>query len=346
MMKQSLHDTSQLSFQRLRRLRNRPLLRDMVRETTLTADDFVYPIFVAERREDAGPVPSMPGVNRWALDDLPREIERVAECGIKSVLLFGIPADKDDAGSAGYDADGVIPAAIARIRSASDRIVVIADVCLCEYTDHGHCGIVRDGIVDNDATLPLLARAAVAYAAAGADVVAPSAMMDGQVAAIRHGLDQAGYADTAILSYAVKYASALYGPFRDAAACAPKFGDRRGHQMDPANGREALAEADADLAEGADILMVKPAGAYLDVIASLRGRHPEVPLAAYQVSGEYSMIRAAAANGWIDGPRVMLETLTAIKRAGADIIISYFAKEAAAALRGRVSCDGWLAHEV
>lgn len=317
------------SFKRFRRLRGRPALRRMVQETTLSMTDLVYPLFVAQDARDAGPVKSMPGVARHALDGLEREIEQIAARRIPAVLLFGIPARKDDQGSGAWDPDGIVPAAVRRIKAARPDMAVIADVCLCEYTAHGHCGIIRDDRVDNDATLPLLARAAVAYARAGADVVAPSSMMDGQVATLRAALDDAGHYDTAILAYAVKYASALYGPFRDAAACAPKFGDRRSHQMDPANIREALAEAAADAAEGADMLMVKPAGAYLDVIARVREHVPQAPLVAYQVSGEYSMIKATAANGWIDERRVVLETLTAIRRAGADVVISYFAKDVA-----------------
>lgn len=322
------------SFRRFRRTRGMPALREMVRETTLSMSDFVYPLFVAQDARDAGPVRSMPGVARHTLDGLDGEIEQIAARRIPAVLLFGIPAKKDEQGSGAWDPDGIIPAAVRRIKSARPDMLVIADVCLCEYTAHGHCGIVREDRIVNDETLPLLAKAAVAYAEAGADVVAPSAMMDGQVAAIRHALDAAAYHDTAILSYAVKYASALYGPFRDAAACAPKFGDRRSHQMDPANVREALAEAEADAAEGADMLMVKPAGAYLDVIARVKDRLPQYPLVAYQVSGEYSMIKAAAANGWIDERRVVMETLTAIRRAGADIVISYFAKDVADYLAG------------
>ncbi len=316
-------------YRRLRRTRGKAGLRDMLRETALSVSDLIYPMFVVQNDADAGPVASMPGVARHRLEDIEREIEQVAARRIPAVLLFGIPSQKDAHGSGAYDGDGVIPTAIRRIKAARDDLIVVADVCLCEYTDHGHCGVVREERIDNDQTLPLLAKAAVAYANAGADVVAPSAMMDGQVAAIRAALDAKDQHQTAILSYAVKYASALYGPFRDAAACAPKFGDRRSHQMDPANAREALAEADADVAEGADMLMVKPAGAYLDVISAVRQRWPQVPLAAYQVSGEYSMIKAAAANGWIDERRVVLETLTAIKRAGADILITYFAKDAA-----------------
>lgn len=307
----------------------------MMRETTLSMNDFVYPLFIAERSQDVGPVTSMPGVVRHSLDGLDREIEQIASRQIRSVLLFGIPANKDDRGSGAYWQDGIIPRAVDRIKRLREDLIVIADVCLCEYTDHGHCGIVHGEQIENDETLELLASAAIVYAEAGADVVAPSAMMDGQVSAIRAALDRSGHDDTAILSYAVKYASALYGPFRDAAACAPKFGDRRSHQMDPANMREALAEAEADAVEGADMLMVKPAGAYLDVIAAVKERLPHLPLAAYQVSGEYSMIKAAAANGWIDERRVVLETLTAIKRAGADIVISYFAKDVADYLADR-----------
>lgn len=307
----------------------------MMRETTLSMNDFVYPLFIAERSQDVGPVTSMPGVVRHSLDGLDREIEQIASRQIRSVLLFGIPANKDDRGSGAYWQDGIIPRAVDRIKRLREDLIVIADVCLCEYTDHGHCGIVHGEQIENDETLELLASAAIVYAEAGADVVAPSAMMDGQVSAIRAALDRSGHDDTAILSYAVKYASALYGPFRDAAACAPKFGDRRSHQMDPANMREALAEAEADAVEGADMLMVKPAGAYLDVIAAVKERLPRLPLAAYQVSGEYSMIKAAAANGWIDERRVVLETLTAIKRAGADIVISYFAKDVADYLADR-----------
>ncbi len=306
-----------------------------MRETTLSMNDFVYPLFIAERSQDVGPVTSMPGVVRHSLDGLDREIEQIASRQIRSVLLFGIPANKDDRGSGAYWQDGIIPRAVDRIKRLREDLIVIADVCLCEYTDHGHCGIVHGEQIENDETLELLASAAIVYAEAGADVVAPSAMMDGQVSAIRAALDRSGHDDTAILSYAVKYASALYGPFRDAAACAPKFGDRRSHQMDPANMREALAEAEADAVEGADMLMVKPAGAYLDVIAAVKERLPRLPLAAYQVSGEYSMIKAAAANGWIDERRVVLETLTAIKRAGADIVISYFAKDVADYLADR-----------
>ncbi|HKQ47185.1 MAG TPA: porphobilinogen synthase [Phycisphaerae bacterium] len=320
---------SDMSFRRLRRLRRTPALRTLVRETRLSTDDFIYPLFIAEREHDAGPVRSMPGVVRHTLDSLEREIEQVAARKIRSVLLFGIPAGKDATGSGAYAEDGVIPQAIRRIKAAREDMIVVTDVCLCEYTDHGHCGLIHEDQVDNDATLQLLAQTAVAHAAAGADLVAPSAMMDGMVGAIRRSLDGAGHNQVGILSYAVKYASSFYGPFREAADCAPKFGDRRTHQMDPANVREALAEAEEDLREGADLLMVKPGMPYLDVLSALRQRFPQAPLAAYQVSGEYSMIKAAAGHGWLDERRVVLESLTAIKRAGADIIITYFAKDAA-----------------
>ena len=318
-----------LAYRRLRRLRRIPALRALVRETRLSTDDFIYPLFIAEQERDAGPVASMPGVMRHTLASLEREVEQLAARKIRSVLLFGIPAGKDAVGSGAYAEDGVIPQAIRRIKAAREDMIVITDVCLCEYTDHGHCGVLHDECVDNDATLPLLSQTALAHAAAGADIVAPSAMMDGMVGAIRRALDAGGHDGVGILSYSVKYASSFYGPFREAAACAPKFGDRRTHQMDPANAREALAEAEEDLREGADLIMVKPGMPYLDVISALRQRFPQAPLAAYQVSGEYSMIKAAAERGWLDERRVVLESLTAIKRAGADIIITYFAKDAA-----------------
>lgn len=318
---------------RMRRLRRGKAIRAMTRETHLTPSDFIYPLFVAETPNDAGPVTSMPGVGRHSLDSLPRELEEVAGLGIHSVMLFGIPAKKDAKGTQAYAEDGVICQAIRRIKETWSDLVVIADVCLCEYTDHGHCGLLREETIDNDATLEVLSKIATAYAKAGVDLVAPSGMMDGMVAAIRQTLDESSYQDVGILSYAVKYASAFYGPFRDAAACAPKFGDRRTHQMDPANAREALAETEIDIAEGADMIMVKPAMPYLDIVRRLRECHPAVPLAAYQVSGEYSMIKAAAAQGWLDERKVAMESLLAIKRAGADIIISYFAKQAIGWLR-------------
>jgi porphobilinogen synthase len=305
-----------------------------VRETRLAIEQLVCPMFVVENPGDAGEVASMPGVRRHTLEALGPEIEKLAALGIPAVLLFGIPAHKDAHGTQAWAEDGIICRAIACIKKSCPDLAVIADTCLCEYTDHGHCGIVRDGEVVNDETLDVLARVATAYAAAGADLVAPSGMMDGMVGAIRRALDTVGFSHVGILSYAVKYASAFYGPFRDAAACAPQFGDRRSHQMDPANVREALAEAELDLAEGADLLMVKPALPYLDVLRRLRARFPAARLAAYQVSGEYSMIKAAAARGWLDERQVALETLTAIQRAGADVIITYFAPDVARWLRG------------
>ncbi len=318
---------------RPRRLRRTPAIRALVREVHLDTRELICPLFVAENPRDAGVIPSMPGVSRHTLETLAAEIREVAALGLPAVLLFGIPASKDPTGSRAYAADGVICLAIRRIKEIQPDLLVIADTCLCEYTDHGHCGVVQGGMVRNDDTLELLARAAAAYAAAGADLVAPSGMMDGAVAAIRAALDEGGHQDVGILSYAVKYASALYGPFRDAAACAPQFGDRRGYQMDPANAREALAEAELDLAEGADVLMVKPALLYLDVLQRLRTAFPAARLAAYHTSGEYCMIKAAAARGWLDERQIALESLLAIKRAGADMIITYYAKDAARWLR-------------
>jgi porphobilinogen synthase len=315
---------------RPRRLRRTGTLRRMVRETTLRPDDFVHPLFVAAGSGIERPISSMPGHAQRSVDRLERDVAGALELGIPSVLLFGIPEAKDAAGSAGWDPLGPVPRAIDALKRRWPELVVIADVCLCEYTDHGHCGVLHgeSGQVMNDETLPLLARAAVAYADAGADIVAPSAMMDGQVAAIRAALDDAGHGEVAILAYAAKFASAYYGPFREAAESTPAFGDRRAYQMDPANGREALREVALDAAEGADMLMVKPAGAYLDIIRQVRDRF-ELPLAAYQVSGEYAMLKAAAERGWLDERRSALESLTAIRRAGADLIITYYAKEAA-----------------
>ncbi len=315
---------------RMRRLRGTPGLRALRRETRLSPQDLVYPLFIAEKAEAGGPVASMPGVERHTVDTLHREIERVQAAGVGAVLLFGLPAEKDAAGSSAFAEDGVIPKAIRCIREVSDAMVVITDVCLCEYTDHGHCGVIRSEAIHNDATLEILAKTAVAHARAGVHLVAPSGMMDGMVGAIRRGLDGAGFENLGILSYAVKYASSFYGPFRDAAECAPKFGNRQAYQMDPANAREALAEARLDIDEGADMIMVKPALPYLDVVRRMREAFPDVPLSAYQVSGEYSMIKAAAREGWLDERAAALEALTAIKRAGADTIITYFAKDAAA----------------
>jgi porphobilinogen synthase len=319
---------------RPRRLRRTPALRDLVRETTLAADDLVQPLFVVPGRGLRDPVPSMPGVERLSVDLLGGEAEELSSLGIKAVLLFGIPSAKDTVGSESHAEDGVVQEAIRALRSTSTELVVMTDVCLCEYTDHGHCGVLdHDGYVLNDETLELLGRIAVSHAEAGADVVAPSGMIDGMVGAIRAALDAEGHERVAILSYAVKYASAFYGPFRDAAEGAPAFGDRRSHQMDPGNAREALREAGLDVEQGADGLMVKPALAYLDVVRAVHERFPELPLAAFNVSGEYAMVKAAAANGWLDERAAVLEALTGIRRAGAGLVITYHAKDAAGWLR-------------
>ena len=319
-------------IQRPRRLRRTATLRRMVRETTLSVDHLIAPLFVVAGSGIVRPIRSMPGHAQMSVDQLDLEINEIAELQIPAVLLFGIPAHKDPIGSSGWDPDGPVPQAIRAIKQRAPQLTVIADVCVCEYTSHGHCGILAEapgsGDVLNDPTLDILARCAVAYADAGADIVAPSAMMDGQVAAIRSALDAAGHTQVAILSYAAKFASAFYGPFREAAESTPAFGDRRAYQMDPANGREALREVDLDVAEGADMIMVKPAGAYLDIISAVRQRY-HLPLAAYQVSGEYAMVKAAAQLGWLDERRAALESLIAIRRAGADMIITYFAKQAA-----------------
>ncbi len=320
-----LHPT----FARFRRLRRSEGLRGLVRETRLSPADFVYPLFVAHGHGLRREIESMPGQYHLSPDGLAREAEELRALGIPAVLLFGLPAAKDDEGSEAYADDGIVQEAVRILKRTAPELVVITDVCLCEYTSHGHCGVVEDGEVDNDRTLELLARTALSHARAGADMVAPSDMMDGRVAAIRRALDDGGFAHLPIMAYAAKYASAFYGPFRVAADSAPQFGDRRGYQMDPPNVREALREIEADIAEGADIVMVKPALAYLDVIARARRRF-DLPLAAYNVSGEYAMVKAADRLGWLDGRRAALEVLTAIKRAGADIIITYHAKEAAA----------------
>lgn len=327
---------------RPRRLRATPALRSMVRETELNARDFIYPLFV---RHGAGrtEIRSMPGVFQLSVDEAVREAEAAFGLGIQSMILFGIPAAKDPIGLENFAEDGIVQQAIRAIKKEIPEMVVVTDVCLCEYTDHGHCGLLNvqdgakrrpsqnlpDGYVLNDPTLDILGKVAVSHAESGADIVAPSGMMDGMVAAIRVALDESGFENTPILSYAVKYASSFYGPFREAAEGAPKFGDRKSHQMDPANVREALREAALDVDEGADMLMVKPALAYLDVIRLVKDAFPELPLAAYNVSGEYAMIKAAAANGWIDEAKVTLETLTGMKRAGADLILTYHAKDAA-----------------
>lgn len=324
---------------RNRRLRRSAGLRGLVRETALHVEDLIYPIFVTHGSNVKEEIPSMPGVYHYSLDVLRKEIESIAAAGIRSVLLFGVPDCKDAVGSSAYDPDGIVQQAIRKVKEWAPELVVAADTCLCQFTDHGHCGVVhRDeatgaAVVDNDRSLELLVRTAVSQAEAGADVIAPSNMMDGFVTAIRQGLDEAGFADIAILSYSVKYASAYYGPFRDAAHSAPQFGDRKTYQMDPANWREALREAEADVAEGADMLMVKPALAYLDIIRLLKDNF-DLPVAAYNVSAEYSMVKAAAANGWIDEKAVVMETLTGMKRAGADMIITYHAMDAARWLRG------------
>jgi porphobilinogen synthase len=318
----------QTAFARFRRLRGSEALRNLVRETRLSPADFVYPLFVVHGENVRQEIESMPEQYHLSLDRLAAEAEELRSLGIPAVLLFGLPAAKDDAGSEAYADDGIVQEAIRVLKNAAPELAVITDVCLCEYTGHGHCGIVVDGEVDNDSTLELLARTAVSHALAGADMVGPSDMMDGRVTAIRRALDEVGLATTPIMSYAAKYASAFYGPFRVAADSAPQFGDRRGYQMDPPNVREALREIEADVAEGADIVMVKPALAFLDVLAKARQRF-DLPLAAYNVSGEYAMVKAADRLGWLDGRRVALEVLTAIKRAGADIIITYHAKEAA-----------------
>jgi porphobilinogen synthase len=318
---------------RPRRLRRSEALRRMVRETALAPSDFIYPLFVMEGRGQRKPVPSMPGIDNLTVDLAVEEAKRARALGIPAVILFGLPAHKDPRGSQAWAEDGIVQRALRGLKESVPELQLIADICLCEFTDHGHCGVVQGGEVDNDQSLPLLAQMAVSCARAGADLVAPSDMMDGRVAAIRKALDEAKFGATPILSYAAKYASGFYGPFREAAQSTPQFGDRRGYQMDPGNVREALKEVALDLEEGADLVMVKPALAYLDVIAKVKARF-DVPVAAYNVSGEYAMLKAAAANGWIEGPRVMLEILTSIKRAGADLILSYHALEAAELLQG------------
>ena len=316
---------------RLRRLRTSATMRALVRETRLSPDMLVLPLFVCEGEGVRREVPSMPGVFNLSVDEAVNEVAGARADGVNSVLLFGLPDRKDASGSAAHDADAPVQSAVRAIKRASPSTLVVTDVCLCEYTDHGHCGIVAGEEILNDATVDELVRAALSHAAAGADIVAPSDMMDGRVGAIRHALDERGFENAAIMSYAAKYCSAFYGPFRDAAASAPKFGDRRSHQMDPANAREALREVEQDIEEGADIVMIKPAVPYLDVIARVKDTFG-YPTAAYHVSGEYAMLKAAARNGWIDERRAMLETLTGIRRAGADIIITYYAREAARAL--------------
>ena len=313
---------------RPRRLREKRLLRRMVRETALSVDDFVYPLFVTHGRGVREPIGSMPGQFRLSIDELLKEAKDAAGMGIPAILLFGLPAEKDPGASEAYAEDGIIQQAVRAVKDRVPDLLVITDVCLCEYTSHGHCGVVEDGAVRNDPTLELLARVAVSHAEAGADMVAPSDMMDGRVGAIREALDEAGCPDTPIMAYSAKYASAFYGPFREAADSTPQFGDRRGYQMDPANGVEAMREIALDIDEGADIVMVKPALPYLDVISRAKSEFG-LPLAAYSVSGEYAMIKAAGQLGWLDEKRAMLEALTSIRRAGADMVITYFAKDAA-----------------
>jgi len=315
-------------LKRLRRLRYNPLVRDMVRETILTKDDFIYPLFAVPGEKIKNPIKSMPGVFQMSIDVLVEECKGVAALGIPAVILFGIPEHKDEVGSEAYSPNGIIQQAVRAIKANVPNLLVITDVCLCEYTSHGHCGVLNGEDILNDETVSLLAKEAVSHAEAGADIIAPSDMMDGRIIAIRKALDYKGFTKIPIMSYAAKYASGFYGPFRDAAESTPAFGDRRSHQMDIANTNEAMREVESDIEEGADIVMVKPAGAYLDVIYRVKEKFG-LPTAAYQVSGEFAMIKAAAQNGWIDGERVMMESLVAIKRAGADMILTYFAKDAA-----------------
>jgi porphobilinogen synthase len=311
---------------RMRRLRRTPAIRNMLRETTLAVDDLIYPFFVIAGESIKNPISSMPGCFQLSIGNLLDEVREVVELGIPAILLFGIPSHKDSAATGAYDPEGVVQMAVRAIKDEFPELVVITDVCLCEYMDHGHCGVVQDGEIVNDVTLELLAKMAVTHADSGADFVAPSDMMDGRVAAIRNALDDEGLVDTSIMAYSSKFASAFYGPFREAAESAPAFGDRRTYQMDPANGEEAVREALLDIEEGADIIMVKPALPYLDVIHAVK-QETKFPLAAYNVSGEYAMIKAAAANGWLDEERAVMEAITGIKRAGADLIITYHAKD-------------------
>jgi len=315
-----------------RRLRRTEALRNLVRETSLNASQLVLPLFVREGKNLRRPVGSMPGVDQTSPDELVRDVERAATAGVGGVILFGIPETKDATGSEAWNDEGAVQQAVRLLKEKLPQVVVITDVCMCEYTEHGHCGILENGEVNNDATLELLARVSVSHARAGADMIGPSDMMDGRVRAIRSALDDGGFSSTPILSYAAKYASAYYGPFREAAESAPKQGDRKGYQMDPGNAAEALREVFADIEEGADAIMVKPAGPYLDIIRRVK-EATGYPVAAYQVSGEYAMIKAAAERGWIDGERVMMESLLGIRRAGADFILTYFAVAAAEALR-------------
>ena len=318
----------QFPTSRKRRLRRTEFLRSLVRETSLSTDDFIMPLFVCHGEDIKKPITSMPGNFQMSIDNIINECRSISELGISGVILFGIPDQKDEQGSEAYADSGIIQRAVGEIKTVITDLIVTTDVCLCEYTSHGHCGIIKDGEVDNDETVELLARQAVSHAKAGADMIAPSDMMDGRISKIRTALDQSGFTHVPIMSYAAKYASSFYGPFREAAESAPHFGDRKGYQMDPANAQEALQEVALDLEEGADIVMVKPALSYLDIIWRVKSKFG-VPVAAYNVSGEFACVKAAAAKGWIDGNRVMLEVLYSIKRAGADIILTYFAKDAA-----------------
>jgi porphobilinogen synthase len=330
--KLSLSDLIPEGAHRMRRLRATPQLRAMVQETHLRVDKLIYPFFIIEGKKQRKPISSMPGIHQQTIDEVLKEVEAVQKEGIKSILLFGIPDSKDAEGSGAWHKDGIIQKAMREIKKHFPEMVVVADLCLCEYTDHGHCGLIADGKVLNDPTLQLIARTAVAQAQAGADIIAPSDMMDLRVAVIRKALDACGFHHIPIMSYAAKFASGLYGPFRQAAQSTPQFGDRKSYQMDPANGREALREIEQDILEGADIVMVKPALSYLDIIAKAR-QITDLPIAAYNVSGEYSMVKAAAQNGWIDERRVVLETLTGVARAGADLIITYHARDIATWLK-------------
>lgn len=317
-------------MERTRRLRKNSVLRSMVRENHVRTDDLIYPVFVEEGQNICKPIDSMPGICQYSIDRLAEELDRVLAAKIPAVLLFGIPQHKDEVGSGAYDEQGIVQKAIRFIKSAQkyQNLIVIADVCLCEYTSHGHCGLVKDGIILNDETLPLLAKTAVSYAKAGADIIAPSDMMDKRVGVIRSALDENGYAEIPIMAYSAKFASAFYGPFRDAAHSAPGFGDRKTYQMDPANGREAMREVVQDIAEGADLIIAKPAIAYMDIIRDIR-KEFNIPIVAYNVSGEYSMVKAAAANGWIDEKKIVMEIMTGLKRAGAKMIITYHALDVA-----------------
>lgn len=315
-------------MERTRRLRQTAAMRDMVRENHVRIDELIYPVFVIEGENICNPVESMPGIYQYSIDRLQEELNRIREAGIKAILIFGIPAHKDEVGSGAYDDQGIVPRAIRFIKEKMPQLILIADVCLCEYTSHGHCGLIRGQEILNDETLPLLAKASVCYAAAGADIIAPSDMMDGRVEAIRRALDEKGYLNTPIMSYSAKFASSYYGPFRDAAHSAPGFGDRKTYQMDPANGREAMREIAQDIAEGADMIIAKPALAYMDIIKDASQNY-NIPIVAYNVSGEYAMVKAAAKEGWVDEKKIVMENMVGLKRAGAKMIITYHALDVA-----------------